>query len=761
VFVEQGGMLVIRGNTTASSNAVTAGSGGGTGAGDGQALGTGFFLHNVDLMFDITGMTTISDNLTDNSLLNGGDGTVSQLFKSGPGTLVLGAANQYHGGTSINGGTIRLEDNLGLGTGTLTVLGSTLDLANGITSANNIDLQNDLTISQADSGGLGTLTGIISETGGPFGLTKTGVGTIVLQGQNTFTGLVSVQAGRLTLNSGDERFASGVGIDVTAGAVFEIDSITETVSSLTGLGSIEITNAGTFRVNNSSASVFGGVISGTGTLTKLGAGTVNLTGTSLLPGNTSVDAGTLRVNGSLPGAVAVNSGGTLGGAGMVGNTTINSGGRIAPGNSIGTMTVNGNFTQEAGSEFEVELNPASNPTTPGTDNDFIDVNGGSATLNGGNVNVIASGNPDLGTLYTILDADGGVTGTYASLTDNVVSRDFNLIYNPGNVQLSVSRTALNLGALGQTFNERAVGSALDVIFPTAGGEAGAALDQFFLLTPNQQQATLNELGGDIFGSLGVASLQTTSFILGQLGDSLNATPFSSPPPLVITTPGGFGAGDASIRLVSASTGCASVLDNANATDIDTLMIHAPQRRAQSPSACDWNGFVTGYGMGGFLQSDGNAAGLDYGLGGVMVGVFREVERGQRMGLFGAFGRSDASTGSPRQSAETDHYLGGLFLQSVDGCDKWTQDGVCGPIRPTLSALWMHEYADESTSVTSSFGGTPSFTTRGLDLGSDWAVLGAGLSWQATRRLTLSLNYTTQANDQTSLHYGGGTAVWAW
>jgi uncharacterized protein with beta-barrel porin domain len=61
------------------------------------------------------------------------------------------------------------------------------------------------------------------------------------------------------------------------------------------------------------------------------------------------------VNGSITSNVTVGAGGTLGGNGIItGNVVTLS--TLAPGNSIGTLSVSGNFTQAAGSTYQVEAN---------------------------------------------------------------------------------------------------------------------------------------------------------------------------------------------------------------------------------------------------------------------------------------------------------------------------------------------------------------------------------------------------------------------
>jgi fibronectin-binding autotransporter adhesin len=104
-------------------------------------------------------------------------------------------------------------------------------------------------------------------------------------------------------------------------------------------------------------------ISGSGLLTKKGAGTVTIGSTATYTGATVIDAGRLLVNGNATaalGAVSVNAGGILGGTGSLGGAiTVASGGSLAPGASIGTLTGGSTVSLLDGSAFDFEINTSS------------------------------------------------------------------------------------------------------------------------------------------------------------------------------------------------------------------------------------------------------------------------------------------------------------------------------------------------------------------------------------------------------------------
>ena len=262
-----------------------------------------------------------------------------------------------------------------------------------------------------------------------------------------------------------------------------------------------ITNAGQIIANFTDTLTLAAVISGAGTLSKAGPGTLILTGNNTYTGATTINGGTLIVNGSIADStVTVNAGGRLGGTGALDNTIIN-GGTLSPGNSIGTLTVNGNLTMTAAASYLVEISP--------TNADRTNV-AGTATL-AGTVQAAFAAGSYVTRNYTILSAAGGRSGTFSALTTA------NL---PAGFSASLSYTATDV-----TLNLTAALGALTILgVPNAPGGSGAPACAFNINQCNVASAlnTFFNNGGtlppafvNIFGLTGVNLGNALTLLSGE------------------------------------------------------------------------------------------------------------------------------------------------------------------------------------------------------------------------------------------------------
>ncbi|RST53953.1 autotransporter-associated beta strand repeat-containing protein [Variovorax sp. DXTD-1] len=364
-------------------------------------------------------------------------------------------------------------------------------------------------------------------------------------------------------------------------------------------------------------------LAGTGALTKADLGTLVLNGNNTFTGSTTVEAGTLAVNGSLGGSsVNVLAAGRLKGSGTVGSTTIS--GTVAPGNSIGTLTVNGNFTQAAGSTYEVEVDPAS------TASDRIHASGSASIAGGAKLTVsrISSADYVVGNRYTVVTADGGVTGTYSlggdTRTAFVQLRD---TYDANNVYLNAEKVRSFTEAAG-TSNQAAVAAALDSL-PQSNALANAVA---FLPNDFAARDALNQLSVDLHASSKTAMLEDSRFVREAAIDRLrtaSCAPGSAAPQPAQQQP-------APVQPGSQQDGCTP---------------------ADSQAGTAW-GQV--FGSWGHIDGDGNAARLKRDIGGFVVGADKAVGAGWRVGAFGGYSRTSADTDARNSSAKTDSYHLGLY-----------------------------------------------------------------------------------------------------
>jgi autotransporter-associated beta strand protein len=198
----------------------------------------------------------------------------------------------------------------------------------------------------------GDTLAILNTLSGGVGVTKSGAGTLTLDGANSYSGTTSATAGQLNIGSatavGTGAFnISGGKIDNVSGASLTLSNNVATLASFTfvgtndlnlGSGAVTITGNRTFTVSAGNLTI-GGPISQTGgprKLTKAGAGTLTLSGANTFSGGMTISAGQLNIDN----ATAIGSGTFTITGGAIDNT---SGVAVALSNN-NLQSWNGNFT---------------------------------------------------------------------------------------------------------------------------------------------------------------------------------------------------------------------------------------------------------------------------------------------------------------------------------------------------------------------------------------------------------------------------------
>ena len=135
---------------------------------------------------------------------------------------------------------------------------------------------------------------------GRAALGKTGAGTLILTGTNSYAGGTFLGAGVLAVSSdANLGFVGTTTLDFDGGTLRLDASFDPAAGRAVTLGSL----GGTIDTNGND-STFGQVISGSGTLTKAGTGTLTLTGANSYSGDTTISAGTLQIgNGGITGSL--------------------------------------------------------------------------------------------------------------------------------------------------------------------------------------------------------------------------------------------------------------------------------------------------------------------------------------------------------------------------------------------------------------------------------------------------------------------------
>src|SRR6185312_1815873 len=272
---------------------------------------------------------TFGGVISDGGIGGGTGGTLT--VGGGPGTLT--GVNTYTGETSIQSGTLALAGNgsiadssfVSMSLGTFDVSG-TLDGAaiKGLVGSGTVVLgSKTLTVSDASPT---EFSGVIYGTGG----LRVSGGTLWLTGENTYTGLTTIDTGAaLRVGNGSSPYGSS--------------------------GSIasDVMDNGSLTFDRDADITYAGTIFGTGSVTQAGTGTLTLTGTNAYTGETTINSGSvlaLTGTGSVGASSGVHVDGTFDISGMAtsGIPTIHSlsgsGAVVLGGQILQLADASGNFS---------------------------------------------------------------------------------------------------------------------------------------------------------------------------------------------------------------------------------------------------------------------------------------------------------------------------------------------------------------------------------------------------------------------------------
>ena len=582
--------------------------------------------------------------------------------------------------TVTNGGFLNFNDSSAAGTANLTN-NATVTFANSSTAASaNITNSSGGRISFSDGSTAGSAT--ITNNGAlyfngdsPTTMASAGNAYITSNGFVSFGSYSTAGNSDIFINSGSVQFSgnaqggtaqfmvnNGGDLDISSGTAnsVTVGSVESSAGSTINLGANDLA----IGINNLSTTISGLIYDSglAGSLTKLGTGTLTLTDTNFYLGSTTILGGTLAI-------------GNINALGL--SSVLLQNGTLAISGSPLYAYIGSNYTQASGGTLQMRLGGSTFGQY-----DSLDI-AGSANLSG-SLSVVSNlgFTPTLGDIFLVMTANG-VSGNFTSVVNSISGFRFLPVYYPAQVNIVAIQPSFT--ALGQTFNEKAVGAALDNLYLDPA-------QQNLMLNLGTQQATALVKAYDQISPAGITPLFQMGFATEESRGALVTKRLADL----------WDQADSQSQIGFAGKG--------GQMFASTMSPSQEAAIGNSSSSNQWNVFINGLGDFGTITGDANAPGYQFSIGGMAAGMDYRFSRDLVGGLLLGF----TSSGTSQSLSSVDSSGGQVGLYGGWKSGGFYLDG--------LADGGVNNY----TTIRASYVGIANGTTRGTQYG---FLLGAGYDWK--------------------------------
>ncbi|MGN6460137.1 MAG: autotransporter domain-containing protein [Pseudolabrys sp.] len=501
----------------------------------------------------------------------------------------------------------------------------------------------------------------------------------------------------------------------------------------------------------------------TGAFNKAGDGILTIAGRTTAPGDVTVNAGTLAVDGTLSvtgtgNALIVNPTGALAGMGLInGDTTV--AGLLSPGkmanvqdllangsitsasqavgNSAGTLTFNGNVALTATATTRIDIDGwYVVPGGPGTFDKIVVTGAGHTfTANGAltpvlrdSVGTPSNYMPAIGSRFDFVQAINGAktAGAFTSLAQPAdglpTNGRFDLIYSPSAITLHV--TPVSFAALAQSSGGNPTDNRISGIldqFRSAPGSIPLAdtkplYDALYGLNSATEYGTaVHELGAPGTPAVTSASMSGMQGFMGSVSDRQDA----------------LSGGTGNVQTATAQSVAFAYASRTMSAQASRAEAAFASLTPVTPSPDSWGVWAQGFGRWSSVNDNGGLSGAVSRSGGFTVGADRLLAPDLIGGMAFGFARTISTSGNAR--ATSDSYTGALYASWTPGAAVIDLRAAAGPSRIQTTRDLLLTPAPVQGNANGFGGGVALEAGYRIPFGAGTIKPFANVAWQGFRR----------------------------